>query len=269
MSNTAAHMPQSSTREPGSLYGITRPRRTISTTGASPLFRADVGGTPRSLVSLVGKEGLLRILDRQSRSQIAAVAVTRRENVEVPVTVEGVYACPGVLGGVQWNGPAFSPRTNMLYVPSVEWCGTFKKAQALVHVPGQNYLGGTYQPDPMDKSRGWLTAIDPHEFVEAHHREYPGAHLSYHTAFGYGGCQVLTKAVRRAGSLDREKIRAAILKLDFNTVFGAFKVDQDGLQIAHKMVIFQWQDGKRVIVWPAEVAPVKARFPTPPWSQRP
>src|SRR5262249_5861519 len=52
-------------------------------TQASPLFRADVGGKPRSLVSLVGKEGLLRILDRQSRSQIAAVAVTRRENVEV------------------------------------------------------------------------------------------------------------------------------------------------------------------------------------------
>ena len=76
------------------------------------------------------------------------------------MTEEGVYACPGPLGGVQWNGPAFSPRTNMLYVPSVEWCGTFKKAATLVHVPGQNYMGGTYQPDPMEQSRGWLTAID-------------------------------------------------------------------------------------------------------------
>jgi len=106
------------------------------------------------------------------------------------------------------------------------------------------------------------------EFVEAHHREYPGADLSYQTAAGYAGCQVLTEAVKRAGSLDREKIRNAILKLDFNTVFGAFRVDPDGLQIAHKMVIFQWQDGKRVIVWPEELAPGKPRFPTPPWSQR-
>ena len=106
------------------------------------------------------------------------------------------------------------------------------------------------------------------EFVEAHHREYPGADLSYQTAAGYAGCQVLTEAVKRAGSLDREKIRNAILKLDFNTVFGAFRVDADGLQIAHKMVIFQWQDGKRVIVWPEELAPGKPRFPTPPWSQR-
>ena len=106
------------------------------------------------------------------------------------------------------------------------------------------------------------------EFVEAHNREYPGADLSYQTATGYAGCQVLTEAVKRAGSLDREKIRDAILKLDFNTVFGPFKVDPDGLQIAHKMLMLQWQDGKKVIVWPDELAPGKPRFPTPPWSQR-
>ena len=72
-----------------------------------------------------------------------------------------------------------------------------------------------------------------------------------------------------AGSLDRERIRDAILKLDVNTVFGAFKVDPDGLQISHRMVTVQWQDGEKVIVWPDELAPGKARFPTPPWSQRP
>jgi branched-chain amino acid transport system substrate-binding protein len=80
--------------------------------------------------------------------------------------------------------------------------------------------------------------------------------------------QVLTEAVKRAGSLDREKIRDAILTMNLNTVFGAFKVDPDGLQIAHKMVMFQWQDGKKVIVWPEELAPGKPRVPTPPWSQR-
>ncbi len=80
---------------------------------------------------------------------------------------------------------------------------------------------------------------------------------------------MLTEAIKRAGSPDREKLRDAILKLDFNTVFGAFKVDPDGFQIAHKNLIFQWQGGKKVIVWPEELAPGKPRFPTPPWSQRP
>jgi branched-chain amino acid transport system substrate-binding protein len=107
------------------------------------------------------------------------------------------------------------------------------------------------------------------EFVESHRKEFPGAELSYHSGAGYGGCQVLMEAIKRAGSLDSEKVRAAILKMDLNTVFGAFKVDKDGFQIAHKMVMFQWQDGKKVIVWPEELAPGRARFPTPPWSQRP
>jgi branched-chain amino acid transport system substrate-binding protein len=106
------------------------------------------------------------------------------------------------------------------------------------------------------------------EFVEAHNREYPGADLGNQTASGYAGCQVLTEAIKRAGALDQRKLRAAILKLDFNTVFGAFKVDPDGVQIAHRLVMFQWQDGKKVVVWPEELAPGKPRFPTPPWSQR-
>ena len=57
--------------------------------------------------------------------------------------------------------------------------------------------------------------------------------------------------------------------MDHNTVFGAFRVDRDGVQIAHKSVLFQWQDGKKAIVWPEELAANQPRFPTPPWSQRP
>jgi branched-chain amino acid transport system substrate-binding protein len=136
------------------------------------------------------------------------------------------------------------------------------------------YGSSQWEPELVTLRAGGLIPIarqypGARELVEAHHREYPGVGLSYHTAAGYGGCQVLTEAVRRAGSLDGGKIREAILTLDFNTVFGAFKVDPDGLQIAHKMVLFQWQDGQKVIVWPEELAPGKPRFPTPPWSQRP
>ena len=107
------------------------------------------------------------------------------------------------------------------------------------------------------------------EFVESYKREFPGADLHYNSAAGYGGCQILVEAIRRAGSLDREKLRDAILKMNDNTVFGAFRVDRDGVQVAHKMLLFQWQDGKKVIVWPEELAYNQPRFPTPPWSQRP
>lgn len=44
--------------------------------------------------------------------------------------------------------------------------------------------------------------------------------------------------------------------------------DAAGFQTGHKMITFQWQDGQRVIVWPDELASGRARFPTPPWTQR-
>lgn len=106
------------------------------------------------------------------------------------------------------------------------------------------------------------------EFVESYRKEFPEADLSYQTAAAYGACQILTEAIRRAGSLDAERIRDAVLKLDTHTIFGAFRVDQGGFQTAHKMVLFQWQDGKKVIVWPEDLAPGKPRFPTPSWSAR-
>ena len=142
------------------------------------------------------------------------------------------------------------------------------RAAEFVYGPAQ------WQPELVTLRAGGLVPIarqypGAREFVESYRKEFPGADFSYHTAQGYGACQILLEGIRRAGSLDGEKIRDAILKMDLHTVFGGFKVDKDGVQVAHKMVMFQWQDGKKVIVWPEELAPGKPRFPTPPWSQRP
>jgi len=136
------------------------------------------------------------------------------------------------------------------------------------------YGGTPWVPELVELRAGGLIPIarqypGAREFVESYKREFPGADSSYHAAAGYGGCEILVEAIRRAGSLDSKKLREAILKLDRNTVFGGFRVDRDGAQIGHKALLFQWQDGKKVIVWPEELAPGKARFPTPPWSQRP
>jgi alcohol dehydrogenase (cytochrome c) len=130
------------------------------TTQASPLFTTKVGGKMRNLVATAGKDGLLHVLDRDTREHLYETAVTTRKNVDAPLTKAGVYACPGVLGGVQWNGPAFNPQTNMLYVPAVDWCGTYKRDDEARFVAGQIYMGGSYIEDPVETARGWLTAID-------------------------------------------------------------------------------------------------------------
>jgi ABC-type branched-subunit amino acid transport system substrate-binding protein len=106
------------------------------------------------------------------------------------------------------------------------------------------------------------------EVVETYHKEFPGADLSYHSAAGNSGCQILVDTVKSVGSLDRERLREQILKTDVHTVFGAFKADQAGFQTAHKTLLFQWQDGKKAIVWPEELAADRPRFPTPPWNHR-
>jgi PQQ-dependent dehydrogenase (methanol/ethanol family) len=130
------------------------------TTQVSPLFSTTIGGKTRKLVAVLGKDGMMHVLDRDTHQQVYETPVTTRSNVEAPLTVAGVRACPGVLGGVLWNGPSYNPRTNMLYVPAVDWCGVYKKAEELREGGAAGYMGGSYVFDPPDKARGWLTAID-------------------------------------------------------------------------------------------------------------
>jgi branched-chain amino acid transport system substrate-binding protein len=105
------------------------------------------------------------------------------------------------------------------------------------------------------------------EFVAGYKKRFKGE-PPYFTAAGYAGCLIYAEAVKRAGTLDTDKVRDELLKLKTKTAFGDYAVDADGFQIAHKTIMLQWQDGKRIIVWPEELASGKARFPTPPWSQR-
>ena len=107
------------------------------------------------------------------------------------------------------------------------------------------------------------------EFVEAYRKEFASDDMAYQTAQAYGACQLTLEGVKRAGSLDGEKIRAEIAKNETPTTFGAFRLSADGVQIGHKILLFQWQDGKKAIVWPDEIAPQGPRFPTPAWSKRP
>ena len=105
------------------------------------------------------------------------------------------------------------------------------------------------------------------EFVAAYQQEFTRA-PSFLSAASYAGCQLFVDAVKRAESLDSDKLREALLKVKTQTVFGDFAVDDRGFQVAHKAVTIQWQDGKSAVVWPDAAATGKPRFPTPPWSQR-
>ncbi len=125
----------------------------------SPLFTAKVGGRTRNLLTLGGKDGMLRLLDRDTHEEIYAVGVTTRLNAEVDPTEQGVYTCPGLLGGFEWSAPAYDAARDLLVVPSVDWCGVFKRDDEPRYVGGQVFMGGSFSYDPVEKSHGWLTAV--------------------------------------------------------------------------------------------------------------
>ncbi len=129
-------------------------------TQVAPLFRATVQGRERNLITAAAKDGLVTVLDRDTHERLFQTPVTTRENVDTPLGREWTRVCPGLLGGVEWNGPAWLPATRTLYVPSVDWCVSFKLADTVRFVPGEGYMGGEYMFDPAESGHGWLTAID-------------------------------------------------------------------------------------------------------------
>jgi alcohol dehydrogenase (cytochrome c) len=55
---------------------------------------------------------------------------TTRSNTEVRLTpTEFTRFCPGSQGGAEWNGPAYSPQSNLVYVPEIDWCTSVNLAQ--------------------------------------------------------------------------------------------------------------------------------------------
>ena len=125
------------------------------------------------------------------------------------------------------------------------------------------YVYGASQWEPT------LPYAGQRDFMDRYKRKFNREPV-YHSAAGYAGCLIYAEGVKRAGTLDAEKVRAELLKLEMRTVFGDYKVDQDGFQVSHKMVLFQLQDNTKVTVWPDDLAAAgaKVRFPTPPWTQR-
>jgi branched-chain amino acid transport system substrate-binding protein len=82
----------------------------------------------------------------------------------------------------------------------------------------------------------------------------------------YAAIQILTKAIETAGSLDREKIRNTIGRVEMMTVRGPIKFRKNGSAII-KYGFRQWFDGKNVLIWPREVAVGELKL-APPWDKR-
>jgi alcohol dehydrogenase (cytochrome c) len=134
----------------------------------------------RRIIASANKDGLLSVLDRSAVGPAATASsdrppiipllwqapTTTRENADVPLSREHpVHFCPGMGGGTEWNGAAFSPLADSLFVGAVDLCAHVQLVRELtVPAPGQVWFGSSGQmaemADPPATARGWVTAFD-------------------------------------------------------------------------------------------------------------
>jgi alcohol dehydrogenase (cytochrome c) len=118
------------------------------------------------LAAGAGKDGVLHVVDRASGKLLFTTSiVSQYTNRETPIsTAANVRFCP--VAATQWNGPAYSPDTNLLYMNGVDWCAKAIKGPTPTYVKGKPYLGwatptGYGNRDPVEQAFGLVNAIDP------------------------------------------------------------------------------------------------------------
>jgi branched-chain amino acid transport system substrate-binding protein len=171
----------------------------------------------------------------------------------------GHYSDGATLARQMYDQKANMKWVSILVAPADDKFGELGPAAMGVTVPSQWEAQVSYKPQ-----FGPTTA----EFAKAFQDKF-NARADYHAASGYTDGMILQHAIEQAGSIDQEKVTAALNSTDVTTFFGHIKFMTDpghhGLQEAHEMVLAQWQkvNGKpgRQVVWPTAAKSADLIYP--------
>jgi alcohol dehydrogenase (cytochrome c) len=110
--------------------------------------------------------------DLDTNALLYRLPVTRMKNEDAPFVVgKPVHFCPGSTGGAEWNGPAYDPQLNLVFIGEVEWCTTvtLMPTEKIATVPsgkpwsGEASINPFYtwgKSDPAFDWAGWTYAVD-------------------------------------------------------------------------------------------------------------
>ncbi len=112
------------------------------------------------------------------------------------------------------------------------------------------------------------------KFVEAYTKRWKVEPEGYGTSSSYMAVYTLKDAIERAGTLDSDAVVAALEKTDMEGVYGRIRFNPKNHQIIPSAdpkegavgTIFQWQAGKRVVVFPPKIAMGEVKLP--PWMKK-
>ena len=109
--------------------------------------------------------------------------------------------------------------------------------------------------------------------INQEYKDRYGEDINDWAAYCYSAIMVLTDALERTGSTDREKIRDALAKTDINITNSGIihpfpmRFDETG-QAPAVCPVTQIQKDGEFTVWPPEIAAKKPIYPMPTWSER-
>ena len=109
----------------------------------------------------------------------------------------------------------------------------------------------------------WLRSVRmpmAQDFAYRYRQKY-GNNPGVHAAIGYSAGQVLEAAVRLAGSTDKDAVREQLGSMQFRSLLGHYQVDETGRQSGKRNYLLQWQDDRRRLVSPSNIAERELIYP--------
>ncbi len=107
---------------------------------------------------------------------------------------------------------------------------------------------------------------DAEQFAGEYQKRF-GYEADYHAASGTAVVEAFVKAIESANSLEPAKVRDAIARLDFDSLYGRIRFNENG-QINLPQTVVQIQNGKMVPIYGPKGVIEKALYPMPAWGKR-
>jgi len=107
---------------------------------------------------------------------------------------------------------------------------------------------------------------DAAQFAAAYKAKF-GYDPDYHAASGAADVEALVQAIENAGSVEPAKVRDALAKLNFPSLYGPIAFAANG-QIDLPQVVIQVQKGKLAAIYGANGFIEKPQYPMPAWNAR-
>ena len=107
---------------------------------------------------------------------------------------------------------------------------------------------------------------DAAQFATAYKAKY-GYDPDYHAASGVADVEAVAQAIESAGSVEPQKVRDALAKLNFPSLYGTIAFAANG-QIDLPQVVIQVQGDKLVAIYGGKGFIVKPNYPMPAWTAR-